>query len=132
VRGGNGADAASQRRPQVRHADQTRSAYHADVLQGVGLQHEQTFTTHITGCRPGSPHYLAFWDSWVEKAKTDKHAARLVHDYMHRSAEELYDLTNDPYERNNLAADPANAELLQSLREQLAQWRKQQGEQGGE
>jgi len=94
----------------------------------LNLAPQQTFTTHITGCRPGSPHYLAFWNSWVERAKTDEHAAKIVRDYMHRPKEELYDLTNDPLERNNLAEDPANAELLKSLRRRLADWREQQGE----
>ena len=51
---------------------------------------------------------------------------------QHRPAEELYDLEKDPYERHNLAADPAHAELLQSLRGQLAQFRKQQGEPVGD
>jgi len=106
-----------------------RTATHKYILN---LRPEQTFTTHITGCRPGSAHYLAFWDSWVEKAKADEHAARLVHDYMHRPAEELYDLVKDPYERNNLAADPAGAELIESLRRELARWRKRQGEPVGE
>ncbi len=102
-----------------------RTATHKYILN---LQPEQTFTTHITGCRPGSPHYLAFWDTWVESAKTDKRAARIVHDYMHRPAEELYELTADPYERNNLVGNPECAELLQSLRRRLADWRTTQGE----
>jgi len=102
-----------------------RTATHKYILN---LRPERTFTTHITGCRPGSPHYLAFWDSWVEKAKTDEHAARLVDEYMHRPAEELYDLEEDPYERRNLAGDSSHAGLLRSLREQLAQFRSQQGE----
>lgn len=102
-----------------------RTATHKYILN---LRPEETFTTHITGCRPGSPHYLAFWDSWVERAKTDKHAARIVYDYMHRPSEELYDLAQDPYERNNLVGHPECTELLQSLRQQLADWRRSQGE----
>jgi len=102
-----------------------RTATHKYILN---LRPEQTFTTHITGCRAGSPHYLAFWDSWVERAKTDERAAQIVHDYMHRPREELYDLTHDPYERNNLIGNRECDELLQSLRRQLADWRKTQGE----
>ena len=94
----------------------------------LNLHPERTFTTHITGTRPGNPFYLDYWDSWVEKAKTDQQAAKLVHDYMHRSKEELYDLTNDPYELDNIVEDPANKRLVASLREQLADWRRQQGE----
>lgn len=102
-----------------------RTATHKYILN---LHPERTFTTHITGCKRPSPHHLPFWATWVAKAKTDKQAARIVHDYMHRPAEELYDLTQDPYERNNLAADPEHAELLRSLQKRLTQWRKQQGD----
>jgi len=102
-----------------------RTATHKYILN---LSPQQTFTTHITGCRPGSPHYLAFWDTWLQRAKEDEHAARIVHNYMHRPPEELYDLANDPYERNNLAGDPKHAELLQSLRAQLTDWRTTQGD----
>ncbi|NNJ28073.1 sulfatase family protein [Alienimonas chondri] len=38
-------------------------------------------------------------------------------------AEELYDLSADPHELNNLAADPAHAAALNELRGALAQWR---------
>jgi len=102
-----------------------RTATHKYILN---LAPEETFNTHITGCRPGSPHYLAFWDSWVARARTDPHAAAVVDAYLHRPREELYDLTDDPLERRNLAADPAHAPLLQTLRAQLTAWRKSQGE----
>jgi len=103
-----------------------RTATHKYILN---LAPEQTFTTHITGCKPPSPHHLPFWASWVEKAKTDKRATAVVHRYMHRPAEELYDLTADPHEQTNLASDSAHADLLKSLRKRLAQWRRQQGDQ---
>ncbi len=102
-----------------------RTATHKVILN---LAPEETFNTHITGCRPGSPHYLAFWDSWVARARTDRHAAAVVDAYLHRPREELYDLARDPLERHNLAADPAHAPLLRMLRGQLTAWRKAQGE----
>ena len=102
-----------------------RTATHKYILN---LHPERTFTTHITGCRPPSPHYLPFWGSWVEKAKTDQRAAGVVHRYMHRPAEELYDLTADPHEQTNLAGKVAHADVLKSLRERLARWRRQQGD----
>ena len=100
-----------------------RTATHKYILN---LHPERTFTTHITGCKPGSAHHLPFWGTWVARAGTDKHAAKIVHDYMHRPAEELYDLTRDPYERNNLAGDSDSAEVLGALRKRLADWRTQQ------
>jgi N-sulfoglucosamine sulfohydrolase len=43
--------------------------------------------------------------------------------FEHRPREELYDLTADPNELKNLAADPAAAETLKDLRAKLHVWR---------
>lgn len=40
----------------------------------------------------------------------------------HRPMVELYDLEKDPYEWNNLAEDPAQADLLQELVKSLSEW----------
>jgi len=93
----------------------------------LNLSPETTFTTHITGCKSG-PHYLPHWDSWVEKAKTDAGAKAIVERYQHRPKEELYDLTKDPFEMNNLAGNAESSKLLKSLRKQLAQWCRIQGD----
>ena len=71
---------------------------------------------------------LPFWDSWIEKAKTDVAAKEIVTRYQHRPREELYDLSRDPFEMDNIADEPAQAELLKSLRSQLAAWCKAQGD----
>jgi len=102
-----------------------RTAAHKYILN---LHPERTFTTHITGCRPPSPHHLPFWDSWVAKAKSDPRAAGVVRRYMHRPKEELYDIVKDPFEQHNLADDPAHTDSLTALRERLTAWRKQQGD----
>ena len=47
-----------------------------------------------------------------------------------RPAEELYDLTNDPYELKNLANDPKYATTLAESRQRLADWEKRTGDQG--
>jgi uncharacterized sulfatase len=44
--------------------------------------------------------------------------------------EELYDLVKDPYETNNLAADPKHAAELERMRKALAAWRAEIGDQG--
>ena len=51
--------------------------------------------THIDKgkARSDGPDY---WNSWVEKAKTDPAAAAVVHRYHHRPPDELYDLESDP------------------------------------
>lgn len=99
-----------------------RTPTHRYVLN---LSPETIFTTHITGCKTG-PHYLPHWDSWVERAKTDVKARETIQRYQHRPGEELYDLRNDPYETDNLANDPHQAELLTSLRAKLRRWCKTQ------
>ena len=96
----------------------------------LNLSPETTFTTHITGCKSG-PHYLPHWDSWVAKAQTDAKAKELVERYQHRPREELFDLRSDPFEMRNLADDPEQAELLNSLRDRLLRWCKTQGDEAG-
>lgn len=45
-----------------------------------------------------------------------------------RSAEEIYDTLSDPFELNNLVADPAHADTLTRLRKALAGWEKLTGD----
>ncbi len=47
-----------------------------------------------------------------------------------RTAEELYDLENDPQEIHNLAADPQYAEVLQQHRDILSHWIEESDDQG--
>jgi uncharacterized sulfatase len=72
------------------------------------------------------------WGSWKKKAKSDSFAADRVRMFQHRPAEELYDLTKDPYELKNIADNPAQQKLLASLRKRLDAWMKQQGDRGME
>ncbi len=71
-----------------------------------------------------------YWRSWVAAAKTDQKIAKLVNMYQHRPAEELYDIVKDPFELNNLAADPACAKVKAALSAKLDEWMKQQGDEG--
>jgi arylsulfatase A-like enzyme len=90
----------------------------------VNLAPETLYTTHITS----GDDRKNYWNSWEELAETDPAAAALLERHNHRPAEELYHLQADPYEQNNLAEDTSKADLLKRLREQLKQWRRQQGE----
>lgn len=101
-----------------------RSATHRYVFN---LAPETTFTTHITGCKTG-PHHLPHWDSWVEKARTNEKAARIVQAYQHRPREELFDIEKDPHEMNNLAGETEYAPQKMLLRRQLAEWCNKQGD----
>src|SRR5262245_37473572 len=84
--------------------------------------------THIDKAAAGDGR--AYWDSWAEKAKTDPAAAAVVQRYHTRAAEELSDLTADPWELKNLAADPKHADRLKALRADLDAWMKDQGDEG--
>ena len=45
--------------------------------------------------------------------------------YIHRYSDfpnELYDLINDPDERNNLVDDPAHADRIKDLKNQMEEW----------
>lgn len=71
---------------------------------------------------------LVFWLSWIEAAKTDAGAAAIVKHYHERPAEELYDIINDPEERQNLAGNPEFAATLKTLHEKMDAWMKAQGD----
>jgi N-sulfoglucosamine sulfohydrolase len=48
---------------------------------------------------------------------------RTTRAFLHRPAEELYDLRKDPSEVDNLAADPAHREVIERMRAELAKFR---------
>lgn len=73
---------------------------------------------------------LAFWLTWIEAAKTDPEAAAIVKHYHQRPAEELYDIVNDPEERQNLVGNPGQESTLQALRVKVNTWMKEQGDSG--
>lgn len=83
--------------------------------------------THIDRAPGDAPKY---WDTWVAQAKDDPLAAKLVNQYLHRPAEEFYDLENDPHEQRNLIADPASQPTIAKLRKSLAAWMENQGDEG--
>lgn len=69
--------------------------------------------------------------TWLRMASDgDESAKRLVHDYQHRPAEELYDCDADPWNRTNLIDDPAFREVRDRLRAKLDTWMNQQGDEG--
>ena len=75
------------------------------------------------------PHASDLWgsDSWqgILKRGDTMMGKRPVKDFLKRPREELYDVTADPAEVKNLAADPAHSKVLDELRAKVAAWRKQ-------
>jgi arylsulfatase A-like enzyme len=88
----------------------------------LNLHPENTWTTHFTKV-PGIPEsHKQVWDTWVEKARTDPQAAKLLDIIEHHPAEELYDLQTDPYELNNIAGTPKAKPILRKMQRQLKKW----------
>lgn len=93
----------------------------------LNLAPEIEYNTHMNKAtdHDGGREY---WPSWIEKARTDKHAQKVLNLYHHRPAEELYDVKADLHEMNNLANDPKYSKVLKELRAEMVSWRKQQGD----
>jgi N-sulfoglucosamine sulfohydrolase len=72
----------------------------------------------------------AIFRSWRDKAAGDTDAADKVRRYEHRPGEELYDVTKDPYEWDNLADDPQYATVKETLRRELLAWMEASGDKG--
>ncbi|MEM7011881.1 MAG: sulfatase [Verrucomicrobiota bacterium] len=89
----------------------------------INLTPEVKFTNACTK----SPEF----ESWVKAAETgDAAAAERVRRYQHRPGVELYDITKDPLEWNNLAENPEYAPEIEKLREKLDAWMESQGDLG--
>jgi N-sulfoglucosamine sulfohydrolase len=91
------------------------------------LHPEFAFTTHID--LPVNLGQRAYFTTWEAAAKTNAQAAAIVKRYHERPAEELYNLTADPDEQRNLAADPKQAARLKEMRAELEGWLREQGDQ---
>ncbi|MFN3165449.1 MAG: sulfatase [Phycisphaeraceae bacterium] len=59
------------------------------------------------------------WQAQLAKGEDAPYGQWTVGRYIHRPAFELFDLTNDPYEGNNLADDPEYAEVLAAMKDKL-------------
>ena len=93
----------------------------------LNLAPENVYHTHMDKAtdHDGGREY---WNSWVEKARTDRSAAAILQRYHHHPKEELYDVKGDPDEMKNMAQQPQYAEMLEGYRKKMAAWRQQQGD----
>jgi arylsulfatase A-like enzyme len=94
----------------------------------LNLRPENTWTTHFTKVPGILNSHKDVWDTWVEKARTDAGAARLLALIEHHPAEELYDTQADPNEFTNRASEPGMQAIKESLRRELRQWMVVQGD----
>lgn len=89
-----------------------RTARHAYI---VNLAHELPFP--IAGDVASSPSWKVIVTSGAKLGE------RSLNSYLHRPAEELYDLGNDPRQLANVAANPDFRDTLQQMRASLRDWR---------
>ncbi len=82
------------------------------------------FITHIDKVERN----MFYFDSWERYAQTNEHAMFLLNRYSYRPAEELYDLTRDRNEFNNLAGITSSGRDLSRMKELLQMELKRQGE----
>jgi N-sulfoglucosamine sulfohydrolase len=83
----------------------------------VNLAHELAFP--LAGDVASSPSWQA-----VRAQKSPRLGALPLQAFLQRPREELYDLSNDPNEMNNLATDPRHQATLISLRKELERFRR--------
>lgn len=69
-----------------------------------------------------------YWSTWVEQSFQAEHAASVLWRYHNRPSEELYDILQDPNERNNLASDGNYKEVMDKFRSEMRVWRQHQGD----
>ncbi len=72
----------------------------------------------------------SIFESWIAKAASDPDAADKVRRYERRPGEELFDVSKDAYEWDNLADRPEYAQIKSELRSELLAWMKAMGDKG--
>ncbi|MCE7059489.1 sulfatase [Dyadobacter sp. CY343] len=72
------------------------------------------------------------WFSWVAEAETNPAAKKLTDRFENRPPIEFFDTEKDPFELNNLAADPTYQKKIAELKNELQKWMKEQGDAGAE
>ncbi len=95
----------------------------------LNLHPERKWTTHFTQVDDIPDSHKDVYGTWLEKAKTDATAERIVRLTEQHPAEELYDTLKDPYELDNLAGVPSMAPVLSRLRRQMERRRALIGDQ---
>ena len=89
------------------------------------LHPERKWTTHFTIVEGIPDSHREVYGTWLEKAQSDPPSARIIQRIEQHPQEELYDTDADPFELNNLAANPASQSLLLRMRQKLQAKRQQ-------
>ncbi|MCG6186304.1 sulfatase family protein [Maribellus maritimus] len=71
-----------------------------------------------------------YWPSWIFEASSDQKILDLVTRYQKRPPEELYDMTSDSNEMNNLSNREGFTAIQNKLSKKLDEWMTKQGDPG--
>ena len=85
---------------------------------------------HLMGIQGNGLLNNLYWGTWIWNASTNTHTYDLVERYMHRPAEQLYQIPSDPYEMDNLADRAEYTALKRKLSAKLDEWMLAQGDPG--
>jgi uncharacterized sulfatase len=97
------------------------------------LTPEGKFTVGPTRRISAGKEASGYIGEWMVRADAgDENARALVENYIHRPADELYDIIADPYCRKNLAGNLEYAAVMKELSGELDGWMKQQGDKGAQ
>ena len=91
----------------------------------LNLHPERKWTTHFTLVSGIPESHKDVYDTWLERARTDAAAAKLIDTLERHPAEELYETERDPWELNNLGGRPEFAATLARLRGRMTAMREQ-------
>ncbi|MFC7338754.1 sulfatase [Haloferula chungangensis] len=75
-------------------------------------------------------HVRQLYQSWLKLAQTDAAAESAVRRFRKQPEFQLYDLSKDPWERENLASNPEYAATRDQLKNSISTWMRQQGDDG--
>ena len=102
-----------------------RAARTADGWKYIrNLRPELRFNSHVTKNTGDS----GYWQSWLESAVDSPAARENVRRYQQRPEEELYRVSNDPWERENLIGEPAQRRRVAQLRKRVDDWMSETGD----
>jgi len=98
----------------------------------INLKHEERYhEKHLMTEGSAKRYDLQWWKATSDAAdQGDKKAKMLMDKFHHRPAEELYRVDEDPYEMDNLAADPKYSDVKKRLRAELHRWMAEQKDPG--
>lgn len=100
-----------------------------DELKKYGVS---PFNDGAMASDPNSKFYpcWSYPKSWLPLAENDPAVAKKIEWFRKRAPEELYDIEKDSFETNNVAADPAYADILADLRAKCDAIMAEQGDKG--